>query len=371
MKKEARIYVGGHQGLVGSALVRRLLKQGYENLVLRSHAELNLENQSRVEAFFSTEAPEHVFLAAARVGGILANNSFPADFIFSNLAIQTNVIHAAAKAGVRRLLFMGSSCCYPRTCPQPIRESHLMSAALEETNRAYAVAKIAGLEMCSAFNRQYGTAFLSVMPTNLFGPGDNFDLESSHVLPALIRKFHLGKLAGKGQWDAIENDQRIFGPIPGYMFEELAAISRHRGHAVPGIVANCVRKVTPRFAITLWGTGTPKREFLHVDDLAEACVTLMSLDNDTYAELLQHPDGPLINVGCGEDHTIAELAQLVREVVGFGGEIRFDASRPDGTPRKLLDVSRLSALGWKPKISLQAGVSATYGDYMRKSGYGG
>ncbi len=368
MNKEAQIHVAGHRGLVGSALVRSLSKRGYGNLLVRSHAELDLENQSRVESFFSAEAPEYVFLAAARVGGILANDSFPADFICSNLAIQTNVIRAAWRCGVRRLLFLGSSCIYPRECPQPIREKYLLTGPLEETNRAYAVAKIAGIEMCRAFNRQHGAAFMSVMPTNLFGPDDNFDLESSHVLPALIRKFHLGKLAGKGQWDAIENDQRVFGAIPGYVFDDLAAISRDRGHAVPASVAGRARKVTPRFAISLWGTGTPRREFLHVDDLADACVTLMSLDNDTYAELLQHPDGPLINVGCGEDHTIAELAQLVREVVGFEGDIRFDTSRPDGTPRKLLDISRLSALGWRPKISLKAGVYATYQDYMRKSG---
>ncbi len=369
MKKDARIYVAGHRGLVGSALVRSLSERGYNNLVVRSHAELDLEDQSGVVAFFSKAEPEYVFLAAAKVGGILANDSFPADFICSNLAIQNNVIRAAWNSRVRRLLFLGSSCIYPRECPQPIREKYLLTGPLEKTNRAYAVAKIAGIEMCHAFNRQHGTSFLSVMPTNLFGPDDNFDLETSHVLPALIRKFHLGKLAGCGQWEAIENDQRVFGPIPDYVFDDLAAISMHRGHPVPAKVAGIAGNVTPRFAVTLWGTGAPRREFLHVDDLADACVTLMSLEDDTYAEMLHHPDGPLINIGCGEDHTIGELARLVCRVVGFEGQVRFDPARPDGTPRKLLDVSRLSALGWKPKISLEAGVDMTYRAYRRKSGY--
>ncbi len=371
MNREARIYVAGHRGLVGSALMRSLSARGYGNVVVRSHAELDLENQSRVQDFFSKMAPGYVFLAAARVGGILANDSLPGEFLFSNLAIQTNVIYAAVKTGVRRLLFLGSSCCYPRKCPQPIQEKYLMTGPLEETNRAYAVAKIAGIEMCHAFNRQHGTAFLSVMPTNLFGPDENFDLEFSHVLPALIRKLHLGKLAGRGKWEAIENDQRIFGAIPGCVLGDLAAISRYCGHGVPDSVAGGAGKVTPRFAITLWGTGTPRREFLHVDDLADACVTLMSLDDATYAEMLQHPDGPLINIGCGEDHTIAELAERVRRVVGFEGEIRFDTSRPDGTPRKLLDVSRLSELGWKPKIPLESGIAMTYREYLKKSGYDG
>ena len=369
MNKQSRIYVAGHRGLVGSALMRSLSARGYGNLVVRTHAQLDLEEQSRVEDFFLAESPEYVFLAAARVGGILANDSFPADFICSNLSIQTHVIRAAWRFGVKRLIFLGSSCIYPRECPQPIREGYLMTGPLEETNRAYAVAKIAGIEMCRAFNRQHGASFLSVMPTNLFGPDDNFDLESSHVLPALIRKFHLGKLASMGQWEAIEEDQRVFGPIPDDVFDDLAAISRHCGHGVAGDIAGGRSDVAPRFAVTLWGTGTPRREFLHVDDLADACVTLMNLDDKRYDQLLRHPDGPLINIGCGEDHTIAELARRVRAVVGFGGQIRFDDSRPDGTPRKLLDVSRLSALGWKPNISLESGISMTYRDYLRKSGY--
>ncbi len=371
MKKDEKIYVAGHRGLVGSALLRRLKKLGYGNVVTRRHVDLDLENQQQVHDFFATVSPEYVFLAAARVGGILANDSFPADFIHSNLAIQTNVIHAAWQNGVKRLLFLGSSCIYPRDCPQPIREDYLMTGPLEETNRAYAVAKIAGIEMCRSFNRQHGTAFLSVMPTNLFGSDDNFDLETSHVLPALIRKFHLGKLASHGFWEAIEKDQALFGRIPENVIGDLCAIGRHCGHDAPPEIEERAGATTPRYAITLWGTGTPRREFLHVEDLADACVTLMSLADDTYSEMLAHGDGPLINIGCGMDNTIAELARLVSKVIGFGGDICFDTARPDGTPRKLLDISRLSALGWKPKISLEEGISITYNDYLRKSGYSG
>lgn len=368
MKKSAKIYVAGHQGLVGSALLRCLEKQGYDNLVTRSHAELDLTDQQSVYHFFSDASPDVVFLAAARVGGILANDSFPADFIFSNLAIQTNVIHAAWQRDVRRLVFLGSSCIYPRDCPQPIQEKYLMTGPLEETNRAYAIAKIAGIEMCRSYNRQHGTGFLSVMPTNLYGPDDNFDLESSHVLPALIRKSHLGKLAGKGQWDAIERDQATFGRIPENVAEDLANIAKGCGYDVPATFEERIGKVPGRFAITLWGTGTPRREFLHVDDLADACLMLMELDDNAYEQVMTHPDGPVINIGYGLDSTIREVATLVNDVVGFEGGIRFDPTRPDGTFRKLLDVSRLTDLGWKPGVPLKDGIRKTYQAYLHLSG---
>ncbi|HJQ21032.1 MAG TPA: GDP-L-fucose synthase, partial [Gemmatimonadaceae bacterium] len=274
MKLTDRIFVAGHRGLVGSALVRALEQLGYPNLLVRARADLDLEDGGAVRRFFETQRPDHVFLAAAKVGGILANDTYPADFIRSNLAIQTNVIDAAYHTGVKRLLFLGSSCIYPKLAPQPIKEEYLLSGHLEPTNQAYAVAKIAGLEMCRAYNRQYGTHFHSVMPTNLYGPGDNFDLQTSHVLPALMRKFHEARVAG-----------------------------------------------TPK--VVVWGSGTPRREFLHVDDLASACVFLMNQE--------RVPD--LVNVGCGEDLSIGELAELIREVVGYEGEIEYDRSKPDGTPR--------------------------------------
>lgn len=301
MRKQSKIYVAGHRGLVGSAIVRKLLAEGYENLLFRTKAELNLLCQSAVEAFFEREKPEHVFLAAAKVGGILANKMEKADFIYENLQIQNNIVHSAWKNGVTKLLFLGSSCIYPKMCVQPIKEEYLMTGPLEETNDAYALAKIAGIKMCQSYNAQYGTNFISVMPTNLYGPNDNFDLESSHVLPAMIRKFHEAKLAGAPQ-------------------------------------------------VTLWGTGTPRREFLHVDDLATAIVYLMQ----TY-------DGSeIVNIGTGEDVTIKELAELVRKEVGYEGEIAWDTTKPDGTPRKWLDVSKLHALGWKHGIALQEGIRGTY-----------
>ena len=305
MRPESRIYVAGHRGLVGSALVRRLTSAGYTRLLTRTRAELDLEDAGAVAAFFAAERPEYVFLAAAKVGGILANNTYPADFLRANLAIELNVIEAARRAGVARLLFLGSSCIYPRLAPQPIREDYLLTGPLEPTNEPYAIAKIAGIKLCESYNRQYGTQFLSVMPTNLYGPGDNFDLAGSHVLPALIRKFHEAKLA-----DA------------------------------PSVV--------------VWGSGTPRREFLHVDDMADACVFLME-----GAGLRD-----IVNVGTGEDVSIAEVAELVRDVVGFEGEIVYDRSKPDGTPRKLLDVTRLRELGWTARIALRAGLEQTYAWYL-------
>ena len=303
----ARIYVAGHTGLVGSALVRALERSGHENLILRHHRDLELTNPRAVAEFFAQERPEYVFLAAAKVGGILANETYPADFVDQNLAIQSNVIPAAHRTGVKRLLFLGSSCIYPKHCPQPIKEEYLLTGPLEPTNRPYAVAKIAGIEMCWAYNRQYATRFLAVMPTNLYGEGDNYDLHNSHVMPALIRKM----------WEAKE-----------------------QGHE----------------AVTVWGTGKPRREFLYSDDMADACLFLMGLGDDQFDQLTGEEHAPLINIGCGLDLTIRELAETVADVVGFRGKLVFDDSKPDGTPRKLLDCSRLNSLGWQPATPLRAGL---------------
>lgn len=308
----ARIYVAGHRGLVGSALVRRLHQAGYTNLLLRTHQQLDLENQLRTGEFFVVERPEVVVLAAAMVGGIHANDTFPADFIYRNLMIQCNVLQSAQMVGVRKLLFLGSSCIYPKFAPQPIKEEALLCGSLEPTNESYAVAKIAGIKMCSAFNRQHGTNFVALMPTNLYGPGDNYDLENSHVLPALIRKMHEAKVSGAD-------------------------------------------------SVVVWGSGRPRREFLYVDDLADACLFVMEKMDAGQA-------GEVINVGVGEDLTIGELAALVAEVVGFSGRLRFDESRPDGTPRKLLDVTRLGAAGWRAKTSLREGIALTYADYVGRLG---
>ena len=317
MEKSAKIYVAGHRGLAGSALVRRLRAAGFDNLVLRTHAELELTDATAVRRFFETERPQHAVLAAAKVGGIVANDTYPAEFIRENLAIQTNVIHEAWRAGVRRLLFLGSSCIYPRDCPQPMKEKYLLTGPLEPTNRPYALAKIAGIEMCSAYNRQYGTQYLAVMPTNLYGPGDNYDLQISHVLPALIRKAHEAK---------------------------------HRGDE----------------ALVVWGSGRPRREFLYSDDMADACVTLLTLDDAKFgAAMSTYP--PLINIGCGSDLTIQELAAIVARIVGFKGVLKFDTSKPDGTPRKLLDVSRMTTLGWMPRIGMEEGIALAYRAYLEQS----
>jgi GDP-L-fucose synthase len=306
---DAKIFVAGHRGLVGSALVRRLAAGGYTRVVTRTRDALDLESSAAVSRFFEDERPDYVFLAAAKVGGILANSTHPADFLRANLAIQLNVVEAARRSGVARMMFLGSSCIYPKLAPQPIKEEYLLTGPLEPTNEAYAIAKIAGIKLCESYNRQYGTRYVSTMPTNLYGPGDNFDLSGSHVLPALIRKFHEAKLA-----------------------------------AAP--------------SVTVWGSGTPRREFLHVDDMADACVYLMERYDGT----------EMVNVGCGEDLTIAELAELVRAAVGYEGEVVYDPSKPDGTPRKLLDVSRLAALGWKARVGLREGIAETYAWYLAHSG---
>jgi GDP-L-fucose synthase len=311
MKKDSRIYVAGHLGLAGSALVRSLERHGFSNFVFRSIAELNLQNAAATDAFFAAERPEYVFLAAAKVGGIQANNTYPADFIRDNLQIQTNVIDAAYRNGVERLLFLGSSCIYPRDCPQPIREEYLLTGPLEPTNRAYALAKIAGIEMCWSYNRQYGTRYLAAMPTNMYGPGDNYNLETSHVLPALIRKVYEAKRAGRSE-------------------------------------------------VVVWGTGKPLREFMFSNDFADACVHLMTLDDQSFRTLLSEDHPPLINVGYGSDVSIRELAETVCRVLGFAGTLVFDASKPDGTPRKLMDSSRLRALGWQPKVDLETGIRLAF-----------
>ncbi len=305
LEKLAKIYVAGHRGMVGSAIVRKLQKEGYTNLVLKTSAELDLRDQVKVADFFAAEKPDYVFLAAAKVGGIVANNTYRADFLYENLAIQNNIIHSSFVNKVKKLQFLGSSCIYPKLAPQPLKESYLLSGYLEETNEPYAIAKIAGIKMCEAYRAQYGCDFISVMPTNLYGPNDNYDLENSHVLPAMIRKFQEAK---------------------------------ERGDA----------------SMTLWGTGSPMREFLHADDLAEACVYLM----ETYS------DSELVNIGTGIDVTIKELAETVKEIVGFTGSIQWDTSRPDGTPRKLMDVSKLHSLGWKHKIELKEGIALAYQDFL-------
>ena len=311
VKKNEKIYVAGHRGLVGSAIIRCLNSHGYKNLVVRDHTELDLEDNGAVEAFFETEKPDYVFLAAAKVGGILANNTYPADFIYRNLTIQNHVIHHSYRHGVKKLLFLGSSCIYPRHCSQPIKESYLMTGALEPTNSPYAVAKIAGIEMCWAYNRQYGTQFIPVMPTNLYGPNDNFDSETSHVLPALIQKFHQAKVKGD---DSVE----------------------------------------------VWGSGQPRREFIYVEDMADACVHVMT---QPVSRLENYPKS-LINVGTGVDISIKELAHLIRDIVGLNAKIVWDSSKPDGTPQKLLDVAQMCRMGWEATTDLEKGIRDTYGWYL-------
>jgi GDP-L-fucose synthase len=315
MEPTSRIYVAGHRGLVGGAIRRELESGGYSNLLLRTRSELNLRDANAVRRFFETERPEYVFLAAAKVGGIAANDRYPADFLRENLQIQLSVIDSAHASGVERLLFLGSTCIYPKLCPQPIREEYLLTGPLEPTNRAYAVAKIAGIEMCWSYNRQYGTRFLAAMPTNLYGPGDNFDPETSHMLPALIRKAAEAKLAGEP-------------------------------------------------ALTVWGTGRPRRELLYSDDLARACVFLMNLPDDEFSSLLRTDEPPIINIGSGEDLSVREIAELVCQVVGYSGALEFDTKRPDGTPRKVTDVSRINALGWRATTGLEEGIRRTYESVM-------
>jgi len=359
-----KCYIAGHNGMVGSALLRKLEAEGYSNLITSSHAELDLTRQSDVEAFMQAEKPEYVFLSAAKVGGILANNTYPAEFIYINLAIQTNIIHAAWKTGVKRLLFLGSSCIYPRDCPQPMKEEYLLTGLLEPTNEPYAVAKIAGIKMCQSYNRQYGTNFISVMPTNLYGPNDNFNLKTSHVLPAMIRKLHLARLAAVGDWDGIIKDEKSFGAIPEDIMANLAAIAQYHEYRIPDSFKSFASTSNLSASVNLWGTGVPCREFLHVDDVADACIFIMNLNEKNFTSLLAYRIPALINIGSGRDMAIKELARLIGDIVGFKGEIIFDKTMPDGTLQKLLDVSRLTGLGWKAKISLRDGIRSTYDSYL-------
>jgi len=347
MKKDARVYVAGHKGLVGSAIVRKLESMGYEHIITRTRAELDLNNQAKVAAFFADEKPEYVFLAAAKVGGIHANSSFPAEFIHDNLAIQTNILHQSYIGKVKKLIFLGSSCIYPKDAPQPMKEAYLLTGPLEPTNAPYAVAKIAGIQMCWAYNRQYGTRFIPVMPTNLYGPGDNFDLDTSHVFPAFIRKFHLAKLAATGDIQGIAKDENRFGPIPQEMRELLQS----------GIASGTLE-------IPVWGTGAPKREFLHVDDLADACHFLI---NRPHEQMVMEYGDILINIGCGIDLSIEELAQKMLGVIDVDASLKFDSSMPDGTTQKLLDVSRIGRLGWEPGIDLESGIRDTYRWYLKQN----
>jgi GDP-L-fucose synthase len=316
MNKDSRIYIAGHRGLVGSALMRALARVGCTQFITRSSRELDLENQDAVARFFAAEKPEYVFLAAAKVGGIHANNTYPAEFIHNNILIQNNVIHQSWKNDVQKLLFLGSSCIYPKDCPQPIKEEYLLTGPLEPTNRPYAVAKIAGIETCWAYNRQYKTRYICVMPTNLYGPGDNYDLQNSHVLPALIKKMHEAK---------VNNSDHVVA----------------------------------------WGTGTPRREFLYSDDLADACILLMNRPDSELNDLISDDFPPLINIGCGEDMTIRELVHLVKNVVGYTGSIQWDSNKPDGTMQKLLDTGRITRLGWKPATGLKEGIQKAYEDFLR------
>lgn len=379
--RDACIFLAGHQGMVGSAIYRCLQARQYTNIITRSHHELDLIDQAAVRQFFADEKIDALILAAARVGGIQANDTYRAEFIFENIMIQANVIHEAYRSGVKRLLFLGSSCIYPKYAEQPMREEQLLTGVLESTNEPYAIAKIAGIKLCESYNRQYGTHYRSIMPTNLYGPNDNFDLEDSHVLPALIRKFHLAKLASQRNWQKIREDEDVFGPISSEFMKGLTAIAETKTEDAG---------LPP--AIELWGSGRPKREFLHVDDLAAACLFVNNLADDVYAEgcasMDQQPDSDAaqtasadsansdcthrgrvshINVGSGKDIHIAELAQMVQAIVGYEGAVRWNTAKPDGTPRKLLDITRISHLGWSPRIGLNEGIKSTYSWYLAQS----
>jgi GDP-L-fucose synthase len=338
ISKNSKIYIAGHKGLVGSAIKRKLEKEGYNNLIYRTSGELDLTDQAAVQSFFNKEKPGFIFLAAAKVGGIYANNVYPAEFIYNNIMIETNIIHAAYLAGAEKLLFLGSSCIYPRLCPQPIKEEYLLSGPLEPTNEAYAIAKIAGLEMCRFYKRQYGRSFISAMPTNLYGINDNFDLEKSHVLPAIIRKMHLGKSLAHDDWNSIRRDMDK-NPIEGI-----------DGKADSGKIISILSKYGIGEEVTLWGTGKPRREFLFVDDLADALLFMMeNYEGETH-----------VNIGTGEDLEIGETARLIAGITGFKGNIVQDTSKPDGTPQKLLDVSLLRNCGWKYSTKLEDGIRKTY-----------
>jgi len=378
MRTEDSIFLAGHRGMVGSAIFRRLRSDGYDNIITRTHSELDLSDQKAVREFFNNEKIDYVIIAAAKVGGINSNDTYPAEFIYNNLMIEANIIHEAWRAGIKRLLFLGSSCIYPKHAMQPMKEESLLTGQLEPTNEAYAIAKIAGIKLCEFYNRQYGTKYRSVMPTNLYGPNDNFDLNNSHVLPALIRKFHLAKLAEKDDWKSINMDELKYGIVPEDIQESLKSISKQN-------------KKSPSQALSgimLWGSGMPKREFLYVDDMAAACLLLMNLSDEHYDALratgfsasstkqdttasvtgvVGSNDRPMvshINIGTGSDMTIRELAEITKEVVGYKGDVIWDGSKPDGMPQKLLDISRLKSIGWEPEVTLKEGIARTYASYI-------
>ncbi len=359
MKKDLKIFIAGHRGMVGSAIHRELLAKGYNNIVTRTRNELDLLNQNAVKEFFETEKPEYVVLAAAKVGGIVANNTYRAQFIYENLTIQNNIIHQSYLNGVKKLLFLGSSCIYPKNAPQPLKEEYLLTNELEYTNEPYAIAKIAGIKMCESYNLQYGTNFISVMPTNLYGKNDNYDLEKSHVLPALIRKMHLGKCLINDDWQAIRDDLNS-NPIEGISGNnndsEILAVLKKYG----------IEKNSSEVSIELWGTGNPLREFLYVDDLASACVYLLeNIDfKDTFPKNTKEIRNTHINIGTGKDLPIKELAEIVKQTVGFAGNIVWNTDKPDGTYKKQLDVSKLNGLGWKEKVSLEEGIKMVYDNYI-------
>jgi len=349
MDKNSKIYIAGHRGLVGSAIYKNLQSKGYINIITRTHQELDLTNQTAVATFFEEEKPDYVFLAAAKVGGIVANNVYRADFIYENMMIQNNVIHQSYLHKVKKLLFLGSTCIYPKNAPQPMKEEYLLTDTLEYTNEPYAIAKIAGIKMCESYNLQYGTNFISVMPTNLYGPNDNFDLEKSHVLPALIRKIHLAKLLSESKYDEVVKDLGV------------NSIDEAKSYLLNfGVSDNSVE---------IWGSGKPKREFLWSEDMADACVFIMENRNfsDTFNEGDKEIRNTHINIGTGKDVSIKELAETIKETIGFNGDLVFNTEKPDGTMRKLTDVSKLNGLGWKHKIELQEGIRIVYGWYLNKS----
>jgi GDP-L-fucose synthase len=362
MKKDSKIYVAGHNGMVGSSIMRALQNQGYTNFVCRTSKELDLTNQQAVSDFFAKEKPEYVVLAAAKVGGIIANSTYRAQFIYENLMIQNNVIHQSYLNGVKKLLFLGSSCIYPKMAPQPMTEDALLTSDLEYTNEPYALAKIAGIKMCESYNLQYGTNYIAVMPTNLYGPNDNYDLEKSHVLPALIRKMHLGKCLMNNDWDALRADLNKL-PIEGIngkasQDDILQILSKY------GIKSN-TSSLVYKASVTLWGTGSPYREFLYVDDLAEACVhCLQHVNFKDVSEGKKEIKNTHINIGTGVDLSIKALAEKVKHIVGFEGELVWDSSKPDGTPKKLMNVSKIYDLGWKEKIGLDEGIERVYKNYI-------
>ncbi|MFZ5940810.1 MAG: GDP-L-fucose synthase family protein [Bacteroidota bacterium] len=392
MNKNSKIYIAGHRGLVGSAIMKALNDKGYKNVVTRTHSEIDLTDQSAVAAFFAKEKPEYVFLAAAKVGGIVANNTYRAQFIYENLMIQSNVIHQSYLHGVKKLLFLGSTCIYPRMAPQPMKEEYLLTGVLEETNEPYAIAKIAGLKMCESYNRQYGTRYLSVMPTNLYGQNDNFDLEKSHVLPALIRKIHLGKCLENSDWQAIRRDlelrpvegvngkatdEEILGilgkygvnptpsPLPQEGGEDNSVANSGNDNPSPQVTnAEGANTFSGKVTVEIWGTGSPLREFMHSTDMAAACVYLME-DPKVEQFIRDYPTSAWTNLGTGEEISIRDLAFLVKDIVGFRGELVFNSSKPDGTPRKLTDVTRLRELGFEHKIGLREGIEGVYGEYRK------